>query len=305
MRLVALVASAIVMIATSASAHVFDPQDSFLHIRIGALEGQAINGFGVALGNGTLTGAAGSEVIVQLGMGMGNPNLWETEGLNVGPEFFTGTPTIVDLFFTIQGNGNATYANGTGFGTFQGQTLCNTSCFGGSNGLIGDVLVEVAGPIFVPVNLGVIGAGGKSTVSLGLASIAIEGAQWISGSVAITNIATNIVTITNGPRAGATGIGFTLQPTVNENTDLQAENGVTVVTIAGTTDFETASETSGVNQVTMVSPVHINASTVTGNPPLPGAAIQVLRYVPEPGTMLLLGSAVAGLLVVGRKRMKR
>ena len=100
MRLVALVASAIVMIATSASAHVFDPQDSFLHIRIGALEGSAINGFGVALGDGTLTGAAGSEVIVQLGMGMGNPNLWETEGLNVGPEFFTGTPTIVDLFFS-------------------------------------------------------------------------------------------------------------------------------------------------------------------------------------------------------------
>jgi hypothetical protein len=75
---------------------------------------------------------------------------------------------------------------------------------------------------------------------------------------------------------------------------------VTVVTVAGTTSFAGVSP-----KVTLVSPVHINASTVTGNPPLPGAGLMVLRYVPEPGTMLLLGSAVAGLLVVGRKRMKR
>ena len=167
--------------------------------------------------------------------------------------------------------------------------------------------MEVTGNVTVPVPVGVIGAGGKNTVALGAASIAIEGAQWVTGDVPITNIATNVFQITNGARVGVSGVGFTLQGTVNENSDLVEENGVTQVSVHGTTSFETDANTvnPGVNQVTLVSPVHINAGTVTGNPPLPGMAMESMRYVPEPGTLLLLGSAVAGLLVVGRKRMKR
>jgi hypothetical protein len=295
------------LVATSASAHVFDPQASFLHIRIGALGGNENSyhaGLSDAVANGKLTGAEGAERLVMKGMGMGLPFLFQVDAVEAGTQFFTGTPTIENLFFTVQ-NGSATFTWGTGKGTFQGDTVCTTACFGNANGLLGVIMVEVLGDVLVPIPVGVIGAGGKETVALGSASIAIEGAHWISGTQSITNIATNVFTITNGPRALATGVGFTLQATVNENTDLQAENGVTVVTVAGTTSFETTAETSGVNQVTLVSPVHINASTVTGNPPLPGMGLQVLRYVPEPGTMLLLGSAVAGLLVVGRKRMKR
>ena len=67
-----------------------------------------------------------------------------------------------------------------------------------------------------------------------------------------------------------TGIGFTLQVTVNENTDLQAENGVTV---AGSTAFETTNAVSGINQVTLVVPMHIDARDVIGNPPIPGIGL--------------------------------
>ena len=305
MRLVALFASAILLVASTASAHVFDPQASFLSIRVGALKGAPINGEASALGNAILTGGPGAEVLQQFGKGMGMGNLFETKGRDSGAAFFTGTPLISNLFFTIQ-NGNATFTHGTGRGTFQGSPLCTTACFGANSGLIGTVLIEISGPT-VPLNLGVIGAGGVTSVALGATAIILEGAEWVTETVVITNVATNLITITNNAngRLGVTGVGFTLQPTVNENTDVLSAFGVTNVTIAGTTSFITASATAGTQQVTLVAPAWVDASGATGNPPIPAAGIQVLRYVPEPGTLLLLGSAVAGLLVVGRKRMKR
>ena len=288
------------LVASSANAHVFDPQGSFLEIRIGGLGGEAPQGLAGAQGNASLTGAAGAEIIVTTGLSVAKPfaqNLFQVQGFNAGTKFFTGTPTILNLFFTVQ-YGVGEFTHGTGKGTFQGDVVCTTACFGGAGLILGQTLVDVG--ILVPVPLGVIGSGGKTTVSLGAASIAIEGAEWATGTVSMTNVATNHISITNGTRAGITGVGFTLVASVNENFLLLLENGVTVVTVAGTTSFAGVSP-----KVTLVSPVHINASTVTGNPPLPGAGLMVLRYVPEPGTMLLLGSAVAGLLVVGRKRMKR
>jgi hypothetical protein len=308
MRLVALLASAILLIASSASATIFDPHASFIELRLAGLGGDpaAINGNVGTEGLVSLTGTPGAEVL-NLGGSFGD--VWDTDNREVGTQFLTGTPTIENLFFTIQ-NGTGTFTWGTA-GSFQGKPLCATPCFQGNDGdigLHGQVLVEVAGPIFAGIPVEAIGAGaGTGMGGVGAVTIKIETGRWLTGTASITNIATNIITITNtiNGRAGVTGIGFTLLATVNENSDLQAENGVTVVTVAGTTSFETLNGTSGVNQVTLVTPVHIDAGMVTGEPAQPGMALKVFRFVPEPGTMLLLGSAVAGLLVVGRKRMKR
>ena len=305
MRLFALVASAALLLSSSASAHVFDPQASFIYLQLGGLQGNSVGGQANAPGNATLTGGVGAETITMIAKGMGFPNLFQAVGVTNGTEFFTGTPTVDNLFFTVQ-NSAGTFANGVGKGTFQGNALCTTSCFGGNVPIVGQVLIQI-GAGQLPVDMGIVGGGGKSTVALGPAAFVQEGAQWVTEAVQITNIASNIVTVTNAAngRAGATGIGFTLRLTVNENVDLQLENGVTVVTVAGTTEFQTAAATSGVNQVTMVSPVHSDSGSATGNPPIPGVGIMVLRYVPEPASLLLLGTAVGGLLVFGRKRMKR
>lgn len=316
MRLIALVATALTMLAGTASANVFDPEASFVSLRIAGLYGTPQGGNKSAPGNASLTGPNGSEVIVLKGMGMGLPDLFAVDQFTNGAEFFTGTPNITNIFLTMQ-NGDGTFTQGATRGFFQGNTLCPANCFGGHAPLKGQTITEILGVINAVTPVGIVGNSGVAaqtannarftTSNTPLGDIKAEGAQWIAGSVVITNIATNIIEITSGPRSGQTGIGMTLQVTPFEDSAPTAsgENGVIAVGLGGTTSFSAATGGTGVNQVTLVSPVHIDASTLTGNPPVPGAGVMTLRYVPEPGTMLLLGSAVAGLLAIGRKRMKR
>lgn len=310
MRLFALVATAL-MIAGSASANVFDPSGSIITLRIAGLYGNPFVGDPAAGNRASLTGPAGSEQIVQGRGGMGNAHIWATSGFTNGAEFFTGTPNITNIFLTMQ-NGSGTFTQAHDPGNFQGSNLCGGSCFAGSAPLRGQTITEILGTINAVTPLSGVGDTNNfvsSKVGALGATIFVENAEWIADSVTITNIATNIISITTGPRSGQTGIGFTLQLSPFEDSipTPSGENGVTSVVVAGTTDFTpaTGGASPGVNQVTLIVPVHIDASTLTSNPPVPGLGVQTLRYVPEPGTMLLLGSAVAGLLVVGRKRMKR
>ena len=59
---------------------------------------------------------------------------------------------------------------------------------------------------------------------------------------------------------------------------------------------------SGVLQLVTVSKVYTSLSSAF--PELPVYAILSLHFVPEPGTLLLLGSGVAGLAILGRRRRR-
>lgn len=58
------------------------------------------------------------------------------------------------------------------------------------------------------------------------------------------------------------------------------------------------------NSVTLVTPTFVSTN-IGASSALPMFGILTLTFVPEPGTLLLLASGVAGLAMVGRKRMSK
>ncbi len=58
---------------------------------------------------------------------------------------------------------------------------------------------------------------------------------------------------------------------------------------------------AGIGTLQLVTPT--DANIVVGN--LPAIATLTISYIPEPGTILLLGAGVAGLAVAGRRRMSK
>lgn len=67
-----------------------------------------------------------------------------------------------------------------------------------------------------------------------------------------------------------------------------------VITAAGTNNL-----VGGVGQITFISPVLIRTN-LAGD--LPTFAALTLTFVPEPGTLMLIGAGIAGLAVYGRRR---
>ncbi|MCZ6782512.1 MAG: PEP-CTERM sorting domain-containing protein, partial [Proteobacteria bacterium] len=95
-------------------------------------------------------------------------------------------------------------------------------------------------------------------------------------------------------------------------TGVGAVTGVVVaLTAAGTTTgFANTATLAGYDNRTpdhqgtllLVTPFRV-LTNAAGN--LPGFGTQLLNFVPEPGTLLLIGSGIAGLAIVGRSKMRK
>ena len=146
---------------------------------------------------------------------------------------------------------------------------------GGACPLGGTANALVAGAPFLIVPLSGLGVAGR--VGFGPYGSYIDAQSWIA--------ATAVATINGAPMT---------------TTVTTPGGGATIVPVA---DFGYDARTpGGLGTVKLVAPAGL-MSTLGGNLPL---FVQLtLTFVPEPGTLLLLGSGIAGLAIIGRKRMRR
>ncbi len=173
--------------------------------------------------------------------------------------------TGVDLISSL----NVTVANGT-------KTVTSTGGIGGGmggpGGLIGSAIVGVLGGL---INLGIplanVGAGGVVQAGAAALMITVTGHIWTTGAAAITGV-------TSETNLG----GFT--------------NTVT------NTGFDNRTATSHKGTILLISPFRA-ITNAAGT--LTGFATQLLTFVPEPGTLLLIGSGFAGIAFIGRKKLKK
>ncbi len=210
----------------------------------------------------------GGETGVSVSSGGGHfsvsPSVFTTSTA-LASSLFTGVPTIDGLSFTF---GNAT-------GTFSGAG-------GGTMPLAGDAKVTLLkGFATLTVPLSLVGAGGPvnplantggNTLTAKLAGIYITAtnARWTSNTAQLT--------------------GITLQTT----------GGLFVNTVTRT-GYDNRTATSHQGRVQMVSPLRVTTN-VAGS--LAAFVTMTLDFVPEPGTLLLLGSGAVGLALIGMRRRR-
>jgi hypothetical protein len=194
-----------------------------------------------------------------------------TGATNVPTQLFTGVDLISGLRIEIQGHDAIPLALGALPGAQVGNVVRVGGGFGGEGSIQGTTFVNVLKLFDLVIPLTPVGQNdGFVTALEGSLLITVYGTGWTTGVVAITGV----------------------------TTETPATNVVNTVVFAG---FDNRG-LDGVGQVQIISPFKA-VTSAAGN--LPGLAVMTLNFVPEAGTLLLLGSGVVGLALLGRRRMRK
>jgi len=183
----------------------------------------------------------------------------------------TASATVQSVRFTGLSNQGGTFTGMSGGGSG-----------GGQMGLSGVAKICVTldltcAVVKVPIPITGIGIGGTQVIS-GAVSFTLQNNPWVATGLQMLTIHQGGTTVSNATPHGLPG-GF--------------QHGPASAT-------STAAQPSGVLQLVTVSRVY--TSLTTSFPELPVLAVLNLHFVPEPGTLLLLGSGVAGLVLLGQRR---
>jgi hypothetical protein len=303
------------MLSGTATAGFFAPEQSTLSFTLGALPPITLAGTYSHNGTATLTNNGSLHDLSD------TASIWKGAGVAVGTSLLTGVALITKLTLTVTNNSGsftASYSASNPWGgalstgsTPNSNTLCPSGCLGGLESMNGQFIVSIIG-LPLPFPLTVVGVGGVASLPVGQAAILATGGPFISGKARLTNITTNVVSMPG--RGGVTGIGITLNPNGTEEIRTFTTGGGFVTQHPGATNLSTratitlsgstslASASAG-GMVTMISPLRIDTGALMVGV-IPGKATKKFVFVPEPGTVLLLVSGAAGLIFVGRKRMK-
>ena len=156
-----------------------------------------------------------------------------------------------------------------GFGN--GSKFFNANLGTATGGLAGSAFVNILQLFNLTIPLSVVGQAGASTIANAMGiTITVIGQGWTTGTATVTGVTAT---------TPSTAVINTVFATGSDNRTAGHAGTVTLVT-----GFQAITNVAGT---------------------LPGFAIQSLTFVPEPGTLLLLGSAVAGLAILGRRRMRK
>lgn len=309
------VAGMLLMTASSATAGFFDPVKSELRVNLGALPTVIVKGSYLQTGNATLSNNGTGHDLSD------TTDIWVTSNLQVGTSLLTGVALISRLTLTASnqaGNFTASFAGSNPLAgavsvTPSSGTLCPSGCLGSNTvGLNGQFILGLVGFGLKAFPLAIVGGtGATAALPLGQNQIVATGAPFITGKAVITNITTNIISLPD--RGGVTGVGVTLEPLSSENVRTFTTLGGFItdnpggilktqgtVTLGGNNALASASQGGS---VTLISPLRVQTGPLgVGN--IPGKITKKFEFVPEPGTVLLLVSGAAGLILIGRKRMK-
>ena len=128
----------------------------------------------------------------------------------------------------------------------------------------------------------------------------------------MTGIETNVISVPG--RGGATGVAVEMGLNATEGASAKVistmggftSTGTGMEVVRNTVNFggmkNLASSAVG-GTVTMISATRVNTGPLQQGI-IPGVLKQSLKFVPEPGPVLLLVSGAAGLVALGRRRMK-
>jgi hypothetical protein len=225
---------------------------------------------GISIGSLPPAGFALNVSAVPLSVSSGGGSFTEPASLFTGTldlptSLFTGVPLINDLTLANVANSTKFVAQGAVGGGHAGGVLRAGGGLGGPGPLGGTVFLNVLALVNMAILLSPVGNTGDSTVlSAGSLLITLVGTGWTTAAVTLTGVTTA---------------------------------GVNTVTFAGY-DNRTPGH---VGVVQLVSPFKV-ITNAAGN--LPGFALQTLTFVPEPGTLALLGAGVAGLAWLGWRRRR-
>jgi hypothetical protein len=303
------------MTASSATAGFLTPLDSELKVNLGALPPITVNGSYQYGGWATLSNNGTAHDLND------TPSIWNDANVAVGTSLLTGVALISKLTLTAANGSGAFTASYSALNPWGGNltppatpnsgVLCPTGCLGGLESMNGQFILGILGSP-LPFPLSVVGVGGTAQLPIGQAAIVATGGPFITGKAIITNITTNVISLPDRPGT-VTGVGVTLEPNGTElvKTFTTGLGFVTTnpanpllkvktVTLGGNNALGSASNGGS---VTLISPLRIQTGPLgVGN--IPGKFSKKFTFVPEPGTVLLLVSGAAGLVFIGRKRMK-
>ncbi len=277
--------------AGSATAGTFDPANSYLSLKIGAVPLITVPAGASAV---TLTdNGGGGHIITEAS------SLFQTTNHWVNSAAFTGLPSLTGLKISLH-SGSGSFADGFSVPNSVGNGVIGT--FGGYEGVTGTAVL-VAGGFSVAIDLSVLGNGGTVTADILNNTVVVTGEPYGTGQVTITGVSSNLVYV---PGRGVTGVAFTLNLTTVElvsATEVTSLGAVLTQTTAKVTGANNLNSASSDGSVTLVSPMRLKTGNLAGN--VTGAVTKHFEFVPEPGTMLLLVAGAAGLAVIGRNRMRK